>query len=1415
MTKDSLQKPKYIFETSWEICNMIGGIYTVISTKAPVIQKEYGNKYITIGPDVWKETQSNPDFTEDKTIFNTWTEKAAIEGLRIRLGRWNIKNSPVAILVDFTPLFAEKDKIFFHLWKKYRLDSLTGQWDYVEPALFGYAAGKVIESFYNFYLSHNDKVVAHFHEWMTGTGILYLNEHLPQVATVFTTHATTVGRTISGNGLPLYGQMDNYNGEEMAQQLGVISKFSLEKNAAANADCFTSVSNATASESKKLLLVVPDIVTPNGFSSSLIFPENVFLKKRKNARKKIFEIAEALFNTKVSKDTFLIITSGRYEFRNKGIDLFIDAIGKLSKKNPEKEIMAFVKIPANQTGPREDLLARIESPDFSHSLSEEYLTHNLYDEANDAIQNKICDNGLKNLPGDKVKIIFVPAYLNGNDGIFNLQYYDLLIGFDLTVFPSYYEPWGYTPLESIAFRIPTITTCQTGFGQWVEKNFRNKHKSIFIVDRKDDNEDDVIRQIDEGIRFFINLSADETNQIRDNAVNIAEKATWEKFFIFYQKAYSIALDKVENRKDKLHPVFKKTKKVYLTEALHKELPVWKKVIIEPSVPKKIAGLQELSKNLWWSWNYEAVELFEMIDKELWENVHQNPVILLKSLNIRQLHELEKNETFLKKYEKVYSCFKEYMSAGENKPEKQVAYFSMEYGLHQSLRIYSGGLGILAGDYLKEAGDSNINIVGIGLLYRYGYFQQSISIFGDQVAHYKLQNFSNLPITKIKNDEGEEIKIKIVLPGRTLFARIWRVDVGRIPLYLLDTDFPDNSDADRTITHKLYGGDSEYRLKQEMLLGIGGIRMLNVLGIKPDICHINEGHSAFISLERLRCLIRDEKLTFPQAYEVVRSSTLFTTHTPVPAGHDVFSEDLLRTYFPHYPENLKITWDEFMNMGRFTRNDTNEKFSMSVLAAKLSQEINGVSKIHGRVSQEMFAGLYDGYYPQENHIGYVTNGVHLPTWASKHWQKLYKKYLDKDILINQTETNLWQKIHEVMDNEIWNIRQKLKKDLIGYLKNRIRKDMTNRQENPKLIIRTIEAMDENALTIGFARRFATYKRARLVFSNPERLARILNIENRPMQFIYSGKAHPNDKAGQDLIKHIIEISKKPEFIGKIIFVENYDIELAKKLISGVDIWLNTPTRPLEASGTSGEKAVMNGVLNFSVLDGWWAEGYNRNAGWAIQEARTYANQQFQDELDAEIMYYVFEEEIIPLYYEKNAYGIPRDWIKYIKNTISEIAPRFTMKRMLEDYLQKYYYKLFDRAQMISENHFRKAQELVAWKTDMKQKWNGIKIERLLIPDSSKGPLTLENTFNTEVTLFTNGIPAENIGIEVLFGKKTNGIVDKILLSKELTMVKSEPNMAKYSVEVPLFKPGANNYALRLFPKNKLLAHRQDFNLIKWI
>ena len=843
-------------------------------------------------------------------------------------------------------------------------------------------------------------------------------------------------------------------------------------------------------------------------------------------------------------------------------------------------------------------------------------------------------------------------------------------------------------------------------------------------------------------------------------------------------------------------------------------PVWVECNVHANLPAELSKLQELAYNVWWSWNGDAKDLFRYIDTELWHRANSNPIVLLNIISYERMVELSKDEVFMKRLNRVYDEFRAYMDTPKDKKKPTIAYFSMEYGLTHVLKIYSGGLGILAGDYIKEASDCNIDMTAIGFLYRYGYFTQTLSPEGQQIANYEAQNFSNLPIYQVKDKDGNNMVIDVPYPGRAVHAYLWRVAVGRMNLYLLDTDNELNSEWDREITHQLYGGDWENRIKQEIMLGIGGMLALKKLGIKKDVYHCNEGHAALMGLQRLVDLVQEEGLTFNQAKEVVRASGLYTCHTPVPAGHDYFEEGLFYKYMNEYAPKLGIEWHDLIGMGRTNPDDNTEKFSMSVFALNTCQEANGVSWLHGEVSKKMFSPVWPGYFPEELHVDYVTNGVHMPTWAASDWKKVYKKYLPKEWMSDQSNLEMWKPYADIPDAEIWATRIGLKRKMMDYIKEKFREDWMKSQGDPARIVRALNEMKPENLIIGFGRRFATYKRAHLLFTDLERLDKLVNNPNYPVQFLFTGKAHPADGGGQGLIKRIIEISRMPQFLGKIIFLENYDMRLAKRLISGVDIWLNTPTRPLEASGTSGEKAQMNGVLNFSVKDGWWYEGYVEGAGWALTEKRTYENQAHQDQLDAATIYQMLESEIIPLYYAKNSKGYSPEWIQYIKNSVTKITPRFTMKRMMDDYFDKFYNKLAKRHNLLIADNYKVAKEIAAWKENMVAHWDEIEVVNVTQPENINN-LNVGDKFTVAVELDTKGLNDTGIGVELVAIRTSTHNNDKLYEVEPLNLVKTVGSLLFFETTYQLDYAGGMKFGLRMYPQNELLPHRMDFCYVRWI
>ena len=843
-------------------------------------------------------------------------------------------------------------------------------------------------------------------------------------------------------------------------------------------------------------------------------------------------------------------------------------------------------------------------------------------------------------------------------------------------------------------------------------------------------------------------------------------------------------------------------------------PNWTEVKVNANLPENLHKLQEIAYNLWWVWNSEAKNIFRYIDNDAWHKAQSNPIVLLNIISYDRMLELSKDKKFMKQLDTVYAEYRAYMDEPKNPNKPSVAYYSMEYGLTHVLKIYSGGLGVLAGDYLKEASDCNVDMTAIGFLYRYGYFTQTLSPEGQQIAKYEAQNFSNLPISQVMEADGTPMVIEVPYPERTVKAYLWKVAVGRINLYLLDTDNEMNSEWDRQITHQLYGGDIENRIKQEIMLGIGGTIALTKLGIKKDVYHCNEGHAAFMGLQRMLDLVEKEGLNFQQALEVVRASGLYTCHTPVPAGHDYFEEGLFYKYMNMFPSRLGIEWHDLIGMGRQNPDNNTEKFSMSVFALNTCQEANGVSWLHGEVSKKMFAPVWPGYFPEELHVDYVTNGVHMPTWAASEWKAIYKETFPKEWFNDQSNLAMWAPYNDMPEEKIWATRMSLKQKLINYLKEQFRDNWMKSQGDPARIVRALNEMNADNLIIGFGRRFATYKRAHLLFTDLERLDKLVNNPDRPVQFLFTGKAHPADGGGQGLIKRIIEISRMPQFLGKIIFLENYDMRLAKRLISGVDIWLNTPTRPLEASGTSGEKAQMNGVLNFSVLDGWWKEGYVEGAGWALTDVRTYENQAHQDQLDAATIYQMLEKEIIPLYYAKNSKGYSPEWIQTIKNSVTKITPRFTTKRMMDDYFEKFYNKLAKRHALLGADNYKVAKEIVDWKQNIVAHWDGIEVVNSTL-NAKSAELSVGNKCTIAVELDTKDLNDKGIGVELVAVRTSTHNNNKLFEVKPLELVKTKGTHLFFETEYQLSYAGGMKFGLRMYPKNDLLPHRMDFCYVRWI
>ena len=850
--------------------------------------------------------------------------------------------------------------------------------------------------------------------------------------------------------------------------------------------------------------------------------------------------------------------------------------------------------------------------------------------------------------------------------------------------------------------------------------------------------------------------------------------------------------------------------------------VFNRITVNPQLPKRIEKLSEIANNLWWSWNTEFLRLFKKIDRDLWETVDKNPVKFLRHVSQEKLEAASKNSTFLKEYDKIVENFEDYMKSKNtwfsNKyPENKndlIAYFSAEYGLDETIPIYSGGLGILSGDHLKSASDLGIPLVAVGLLYKNGYFHQKINGYGQQETEYHNINLSELPINPVKDENNEELMIYVKFPKRRLYLKVWQINVGRIKLYLLDSDIEKNNEEDRDVTLRLYGGDQEMRIRQEIVLGMAGVNLLRTLGLNPTVYHMNEGHSAFLTLEIIKNIIKEKEVTFDIARDIAGSKTVFTTHTPVPVGNDIFPVALVEKYFKDFWPRLNLTREEFLMLGMKPSNELQEGFNMGILALKIAGKKNGVSKLHGAVSRELFGDVWPNIAANESPIGYVTNGIHTCSWLAPKLKELYNKYLIPYWQDNIHQDYVWEKINNIPNEELWAAHQERKERLLQLVKdsttNRLRRSGYSYEE----INEIVSKLDPNALTIGFARRFATYKRATLIFKDLERITQILNNSNRPVQIIFAGKAHPADKEGQDLIKYIHEVSMMPQFKGKIFLLENYNIAMSRYLVSGVDVWLNNPRRPMEASGTSGQKASVNGVINFSVLDGWWAEGYTQTNGWTIGTNAEYNSYEEQDVADSQSLYNTLESKIIPTYYDKDENGISKKWLEIMKNSIITTGGKYSTSRMLVDYTNNLYIPLCD----LTKKYYSNLEDVASynsWKKELYNNWDAIKIEQMNNLDN----ITVDAGNNIEVHCEVQlpHINVENITAEVYCGKiLDNGVVEDVqILPMKLEREDKENRKYYYSAKIELKTGGNYGYTFRVMPKHEMLLEPSNLNLVKWI
>ena len=1406
-----------LFEVSWEVCNKVGGIYAVVSSKILEALAVFGENYFLLGPDLG----NNPDFEEtDEPCWQELRQETDRRNLSCRFGRWNIPGRPKVILVGYRDRY-DQSQLLFSLWNRYGVDSISGGWDYVEPVMFSTACGEVIEAACKaLHIPADGPALAHFHEWMCGGGLLYLKTNAPYVGTVFTTHATMLGRSMAGSGFDIYKQMHQINPKHEAGAYNITAKCSMETASAREADCFTTVSRITADEAGVFLGRTPDVLTLNGLDLRVIPDYSRDRSLATASRQRLLEAAGRLLRRRLPEDTRVFLVSGRYEYHNKGIDVFLDALGMVNTalSQSQSNVLALCAVMGGHSGVNADAVSG-DPAKLPGQGGFWISSHHVYNQPNDPILNACQRLGLDNRPENHVQVIFDPALLDGKDGFLNMRYEEVLAACDLGVFPSWYEPWGYTPQESAAHAVPTVTTDLSGFGMWVRSSRQRDKNGVTIICRRQTSYDETAASLRDVLLQYASLPEEQMQEHRHMVRHVAEGCSWEQFFPYYVQAYGLALDKARQRSSQ--PAGGSTTLTRVLATTMSTTPNLHSFTALTSLPPAIGRLRELAHNLWWSWHPECHYLFSALNEEEWERSNHNPIATLEKATRARLIIVAHEQSYLRLYNQTMAAFDAYMaeapqSFGPLTPQQPLAYFSTEYGLSECLPIYSGGLGVLSGDHLKSASDLNIPLVAVGLLYKNGYFRQIIDKNGDQTPVYPENDFATLPIEQVKDQDGKPREIYLQMPGRRLHVQIWLVRVGRINLYLLDTNLPSNTAEDRKITARLYEADRDIRLRQEILLGRGGVSMLRALDIRPAAYHMNEGHSAFLIFERIRLLMQENGLSFEEAGEVVRGSTLFTTHTPVDAGNERFSLESMEAYFKPYIQTVGISWQTLVNMGRFEGSERNV-FEMTVLALKYSMKANGVSALHGVVSRHMWQEGWQGVPVAEIPIFSVTNGIHVPSYAGPAMCPLLQKHLGEGWQELTPDDPKWTRIADIPDADLWTARQTQKKHLLEAIRSSLpeffKKFAIPYEKQQEMTSR----LTPETLVIGFARRFAPYKRATLLFADVDRLARILEKSGQPVIFVFAGKAHPADGQGIGLIRELFQHMLSPRFFGKIFFIEDYSLAVSRLMVQGCDVWLNNPRRPYEACGTSGQKVAVNGGLNLSVADGWWCEGYNGTNGWTIGPlvAKGSLGPEQSDYDDAASLYSLLEDKVVPLYFERDADNRPHNWLLRVRKAMQTLIAQYSSHRMLRDYLSDYYIPAATSHQELRSNHYALARHLSQWKQDVNVRFGSVQMDTIRIEGIKEDSLLDGQSLHVAVTVHPGSMKLDELLVQLVAGPG-----DGSTFTETPDVVEMQPEsegvdgtMTFVCTYTPS-RSGIHVYGVRVMPCTEGLSSPLETRLVLW-
>jgi phosphorylase/glycogen(starch) synthase len=1343
-----------LFEVAWEICHPIGGVHTVIRSRTASRVASLGGDFVCVGP--WRLAEPPQAFSDDPAEAD-FAEGCRAAGLPVRVGTWDVPGRPRTILVESSGLIPAKDGLLGTLWEKHKVDSLAAGWDYVEPVLFGIAAGRVIERWYAERMSARRKrAVIHAHEWSAAAAVLHAVDAMPSMGTVFQAHSTVLGSALARAGREPATAFEGQTPAQVAEALGVRAQHSLEGAAARAADVFTTVSEPAADEGALIHGRRPEPLLPNVLDTTS-FGADPAAKgslgpSRAEARKRVREVLGRLLGRGAASSR-LLITAGRSDLRVKGFDVLLDALATLDKV-PGPPVTALFIVAAPAAGVAPEVLARLKGTPAS-AAGAVFSTHALFEPEEDPLFVRARGLGLVGGPADRrVRVLHVPVYVDGKDGVFDLPYASLLQAADLTCYPSAYETWGFTPQESLALGVPTITSDVAGFARFLARHGLVDGEAVTVLARQGRPDADVVRDLAAALERGLARGAPDAALVEHcRAVSggvLASELVAAQASIFRE-----ALAGAGRRAQAQASPPRATLRIERPSGDAPRRPNLLPLDVPSRLPDALAPLLTLAWNWRWAWHGATRALFEELDPERYAAERGNPLAVVRGARQERLDRLASDAGYLARVKAAATRHAAWMAEAPALAEtnaipldRPVAYICAEYALHECFPIYSGGLGVLAGDHLRAASDLGLPLVAVGLLYRRGYFRQHLEGGLEQVSEPDPVDPERLPLEPVEEPGGTRLEIRLPLPGGTLLLTAWKAQVGRVPLYLLDADHPSNRPEDRAVTHTLYGGDAETRLRQELVLGRGGVRLLHQLGLRPSVLHVNEGHGAFAALERIALLVRETGLSFDEARLFVRLTTSFTTHTPVPAGHDRFDEDLLRRYMSDAPTWLGIPWERFLRLGSVPSEP--RVFNMTTLAVKLSGQVNGVSERHAAVSRPLLKPQAPHLLTPEVPVYGITNGVHLETWTAPEVVELLGPpvaRLDGARFAGAAKLDL-AALHEA--------RRALKQRLIERMRAQLERELTARGDPAWLAQQTLAGLTPKALWIGFARRFATYKRAGLLLSQPERLRALLESAQRPVRIVLAGKAHPRDKEGQELIGRIARLARSKVFAGKLFFLEGYDLELARHLVQGVDVWLNTPRPPHEASGTSGMKAAANGGLNASTPDGWWLEAHDGKNGWMIGEDVHDADEAIRDRADVEALYRLLEEEIVPLWERRDEHGVPRAWLERARHALCTIPPRFDALRMVEEYRVRAYEPQARRRLSLEASSHAAVRSLAAERRRIRDGMAQVRVVELRVGDP--GVLRAGDAFEVEARVALGALDPADVHVELVLGERGSDLSD---------------------------------------------------------